>query len=229
MMMQSLQKTRRTVYTYRCNHCQQIPQTNTDFMEIILSFPQDKKSISLNELIHRDFGMERLDDKLCANCNNSDTSEVTTSIHTHPDVLIIMVKHHEYINNEPGRVHTRVNFPINGFVPNQGFDNVETTTEYDLFAASCHKESREKTSGHYTAQFKIKDSNNHWIEYDNADLESNNLINQRNRTKANVKYYPLVYILFYIKKSDAVSPEIGLQVQVNNGISQLLADDHNDE
>jgi hypothetical protein len=26
-----------------------------------------------------------------------------------------------------------------------------------------------------------------------------------------------------------VSPEIGLQVQVNDGISQLLADDHNDE
>jgi hypothetical protein len=49
------------------------------------------------------------------------------------------------------------------------------------------------------------------------------------RTKAKVKYYPLVYFLFYIKKSDAVSPEIGLQVQVNNGISQSLADDHNDE
>jgi hypothetical protein len=39
----------------------------------------------------------------------------------------------------------------------------------------------------------------------------------------------MVYILFYIKKSDAVSPDIGLQVQVNDGISQLLADDHNDE
>jgi hypothetical protein len=32
-----------------------------------------------------------------------------------------------------------------------------------------------------------------------------------------------------MKKSDAVSLEIGLQVQVNDGISQLLADDHNDE
>jgi hypothetical protein len=42
-------------------------------------------------------------------------------------------------------------------------------------------------------------------------------------------YYPLVYILFYIKKSDAVSPEIGLQVQVNDRISQLLTDDHNNE
>jgi hypothetical protein len=42
-------------------------------------------------------------------------------------------------------------------------------------------------------------------------------------------YYPLVYIPFYIKKSDAVSLEIGLQVQVNDGISQCLADDHNDE
>jgi hypothetical protein len=42
-------------------------------------------------------------------------------------------------------------------------------------------------------------------------------------------YHNLVYIPFYIKKSDAVSPEIGLQVQVNNGISQSLMDDHNDE
>jgi hypothetical protein len=42
-------------------------------------------------------------------------------------------------------------------------------------------------------------------------------------------YYPLVYILSYIKKSDAVSPKIGLQLQVNDGISQLLADDHNNE
>ncbi len=84
-----------TVYTYRCNHCQQISQTNVDFTEIILSFPRDRSSMSLNELIHRDFEMEQLDDKLCANCNNSDTSEVTTSIHTHLDVLIIMLKPHE--------------------------------------------------------------------------------------------------------------------------------------
>jgi hypothetical protein len=194
-----------------------------------IEFPQDKKLISLNELIHCDFGMERLDDRLCSNCNKSDTSEVTTSIHTHPDVLIIMLKHHDYINNKPGRVNTQVDFPINGFVPNQGFDNDETTTEYNLFAAICHKESRNQTSGHYTVQCKIKDSNNHWIKYNNADFESNNFINQNNRTKAKVKYYLLVYILFYIKKSDAVSSEIGLQVQVNNGISQSLVDDHNDE
>jgi ubiquitin C-terminal hydrolase len=115
--------------------------------------------------------MERLDDNLCANCNNSDTSEVTTSIHTHQNVLILMLKRHEYINNEPGRVNTRVSFPINGFVPNQGFDKVETTTEYDLFAAIFHKESRDLTSGHYTAQCMIKDSNNHWIEYNNADFK----------------------------------------------------------
>jgi ubiquitin C-terminal hydrolase len=132
------------VYTYRCNRCQQISQANADFTEIILSFPQDRSQISLNELIHRDFGMEQLDDKLCANCNNSDTSEVTTSIHTHPDILIIMLKHHEYINNKPGRVYTQVNFPINGFVPNQGLENVKTTTEYNLFAAICHKESKIK-------------------------------------------------------------------------------------
>jgi ubiquitin C-terminal hydrolase len=131
---------------------------------------------------------------------------VTISIHTHPDVLIIMLKRHDYINNKPGRVNTRVNFPINRFVPNQGFDNHETTTEYDLFAAIRHKESRDTTSGHYTAQCKIKDSDNHWIEYDDADFESNNFINQKNRAKAKVKYYPLVYILFYIKKSGAVSP-----------------------
>ncbi len=175
-----------TVYTYRCNCCQQISQTNAGFTEIILSFPQDRSPISLNDLIHRDFGMEQLDDKLWTNCNNSDTSEVTTSIHTHLAILIIMLKRHEYINNEPRRVNTQVNFPINGFVPNQGLDNVETPAEYDLFAAICHKESRDKTSGHYTAQCKIKDSNNHWIKYNNADFKSNNFINQRNRTKAKV-------------------------------------------
>ena len=112
---------------------------------------------------------------------------------------------------------------------NQGFDSVETTTEYDLFAAICHKESKDKTSKHYTAQCKIKDSNNHWIKYNYTNFELNNFINKKNRTKAKVKYYPLVYNLFYIKKSEAVSPEIGLQVQVNNGISQSLMDDHNDE
>jgi ubiquitin C-terminal hydrolase len=185
-----------TVYTYICNRCQQISQTNGNLMEIILSFPQDTSSISLNELISRDFGMEQLDDKLCANCYDSDTSEVTTSIHIHPDVLIIVLKCHEYINNKPGRVNTRVDFPINGFVPNQGFDNVETTTEYNLFAAICHKKSRDKTFGHYTAQCKIKDSNNHWIKYCNVDFESNNFITQKNRTKAKVKYHPLAYFLF---------------------------------
>jgi hypothetical protein len=245
MMMQSLQKTRRvyyhlhhfwsrfgsgqTVYTYRCNRCQQISQMNADFAEIILSFPQDRSQISLNKLIHPDFGVEKLDNKLCPNCNNSDTSEVTTSIHTHPNILIIMLKCHEYINNEPGRVNTRVNFPTNEFVPNQGLENVETTMEYNLFAAICHKESRDKTSGHYTAQCKIKDSNNHWIKYNNVDLESNNFINQRNRTKARVKYHPLAYFLFYIKRDPTVLPDIGLQVQDNNGVSQLLADAHDDE
>jgi hypothetical protein len=92
------------------------------------------KQKSLNELIHHDFGMEHLDDRLCKNCNNSDTSDVTTSIHTHPGVLIIMPKHHEYINNKQGRVNIPVDFPINGFIPNQAFDNVDTIAEYDLFA-----------------------------------------------------------------------------------------------
>jgi hypothetical protein len=101
-----------------------------------------------------------------------------------------MHKHHEYFNNKPGKVNTQDDFPINGFVPNQGLENVEMTMEYDLFAAICHKESRDKTSGHYTAQCKIKDSNNHWIKYNYADFSSNNFINQRNRTKAKVKYHP---------------------------------------
>jgi hypothetical protein len=119
--------------------------------------------------------------------------------------------------------------PINGFIPNQGLENVERTTEYNLFAAIRHKESRDKTSGHYTVKSKIKDSNNHWIKYNNADFESNNFINQRNRTKAKVKYHPLAYFLFYIKRDPAVLPEIGLQVQDNNGVSQLLMDAHDDE
>jgi hypothetical protein len=140
-----------------------------------------------------------------------------------------MLKHHEYINSKRRRVNTQVNFPINGFVPNQGLDNVETPTDYSLFAAICHLESRDKTSGHYTAQHKIKDSNNHWIEYNDADFESNNFINQRNRTKAKVKYDPLAYFLFYTKRDPAVSPEIGLKVQDNDGVSQLLADAHDEE
>jgi ubiquitin C-terminal hydrolase len=133
----------------------------------------------LNELIHHNFGMEHLDDRLCKNCNNSDTSDVTTRIHTHPEVLIIMLKRHEYINNKQGRVNTPMDFPINGFVPNQGFDNVDTTAEYSLFAAICHKESKDKTSRHYTAPCKIKDSNNHWIKYNNKYFKSDTFINQK--------------------------------------------------
>jgi hypothetical protein len=140
-----------------------------------------------------------------------------------------MLKHHEYINNKPGRVNTQVNFPINGFVLNQGLENVETTMEYNLFAAICHKESSDKMSGHYTAQCKIKDSNNHWIEYVDIDFESNNFTNQRNRIKAKVKYHPLAYFLFYIKRDPAVSPEIGLQFQDNNRVSQSLTNAHDDE
>ncbi len=78
-------------------------------------------------------------------------------------------------------------------------------TEYDLIAAICHEESKDKTSGHDTAQCKMKDSNNCWIKYDNADFESNNFVNQRNRTKAKVKYHPLAFFLFYIKRDPAVS------------------------
>ncbi len=65
---------------------------------------------------------------------------------------------------------------MSGFVPNQGLDNDEMPTEYDLFAAVCHEESRNKTSGHFTAQCKIKGSNIYWIEYGDADFELNNLI-----------------------------------------------------
>jgi hypothetical protein len=100
---------------------------------------------------------------------------------------------------------------VSGFVPNQGLDNDEMPTEYNLFAAVCHKESRNKTSVHFTTQFKIKGSNGYWIEYNEADFELNNFINSRNGTRAKVKYHPLAYFLFYIRRDPAVSPEIGLQ------------------
>ncbi len=132
-----------TTYTYRCNCCQHISQTNMDFMEIILNFPQERSSISLNDLLNGDFGTEHMDNRLCKNCNNSNTSEVTTSIHTYPDVLIIMLQCNCW-NNNSERINTRVNFPVSRFVPNQGRDNDEMPTEYDLFAAVCHKESRIK-------------------------------------------------------------------------------------
>ncbi len=147
-----------TTYTYRCNRCQHISQTNADFMEILLPFPQDRASISLNDLLNCDFGMEHMDNRLCKNCNNSNTSEVTTSIHTHPDVLIIMLQRNCW-NNNSERINTWFNFPVSGFVQNQGLDNDEMPTEYDLFAVICHKESRNRTLGHFTAQCKIKGSN----------------------------------------------------------------------
>jgi hypothetical protein len=118
---------------------------------------------------------------------------------------------------------------MSGFIPNQGLDNDEMTTKYNLFAAVCHKESRNKTSRHFTAQCKIKGSNGYWLEYDNPDFELNNFINCRNRTVAKVKYHPLAYFLFFIRRDPAVSPEIGLQVQENNGVSQSHVENHNDE
>jgi hypothetical protein len=57
----------------------------------------------------------------------------------------------------------------------------------------------------------------------------NNFINSRNRTRAKVKYHSLAYFLFYIRKDSAVSPEIGLQVQENAGVSQLRAENHDNE
>jgi ubiquitin C-terminal hydrolase len=93
-------------------------------------------------------------------------------------------------NNNSEKINTRVNFPESGFVPNQGLDNDEMPTEYNLFAAICHKESRNKTSGHFRAQCKIKGSNGYWIEYNDADFELNNFINSRNRTRAKDKYHP---------------------------------------
>jgi ubiquitin C-terminal hydrolase len=101
-----------------------------------------------------------MDNRLCKNCYNSNTSEVTTSIHTHPEVLIIMLQRNCW-NNNLERINTWVNFPVSGFVPNQGLDNEEMPTEYDLFAAACHKESRNKTSGHFTAECKIKGGNDY--------------------------------------------------------------------
>ncbi len=199
-----------TTYTYRCNRCQHISQTNADFIEIILPFPQDRLSISLNDLLNRKFRTERMYNRLCKNCNNSNTSEVTKSIHTHLDVLIIMLQRHCW-NNNSERMNTQVNLPVSGFIPNQGLDNDEMPKEYDLFAVVCHKESRNKTSGHFTAQCKIKGSNGYWIEHNDTDFESNNFINGRNRTRAKVKHHHLAYFLFYIRREPAVSPEIGLQ------------------
>jgi ubiquitin C-terminal hydrolase len=147
-----------TTYTYRCNFCQHISQTNADFMEFILKFSQGRSSISLNDLLNCDFGMEHVDNRLCKNCNNLNTLEVTTSIHTHPDVLIIMLQRICW-NKNSERINTRVNFPVSGFVPNQGLDNDGMHTEYDLLAAVNHKESRNEISGHFTAQCKIKGSN----------------------------------------------------------------------
>ena len=49
---------------------------------------------------------------------------------------------------------------MSGFAPNQELDNDEMPMEYDLFAAVCHKESRNKTSGNFTAQCKIKEGSN---------------------------------------------------------------------
>jgi hypothetical protein len=97
-------------------------------MEIILPFPQDRPSISLNDLLNHDFGTEHMDNRLCKNCNNSNTSEVTTSIHTHLDLLIIMLQCNCW-NNNSERIDTQVNFPVSGFVPNQGLGNEEMPTE----------------------------------------------------------------------------------------------------
>jgi ubiquitin C-terminal hydrolase len=149
---------RTTMYTYRCNRCQHISQTNADFMEIMLPFPQARLSKYLNDLLNRDFGREHMDNRLCKNCNNSNTLEVTTSIHSHPDVLIIMLQRNCW-NNNSERINTQVIFPVSGFVLNQGLDNDEMPAEYNLFTAVRHKESRNNTSGHFTAQCKIKGSN----------------------------------------------------------------------
>jgi hypothetical protein len=154
--------------------------------------------------------MEHMDNRLCKNCNNLDTLQVTTSIHTQLIVLIIMLQLNCW-NNNSERINTRVIFPVSGFVLNQGLDNDEMPMENDLFAAVCHKESRNKTSGHFTVQCMIKGSNGYWIEYDDADFELNNFINSRTRTRAKVKYHPLAYFLFYIRRDPAVSLEIGLQ------------------
>jgi ubiquitin C-terminal hydrolase len=129
-------------------------------MENISPFPQDRSSISLNNLLNCDFGMEHMDNRLCKNCNNSNTSEATTSINTHPDVSIIMLQRNCW-NNNSERINTQVNFPVSGFVPTQGLDNDEMPTEYNLFAAVCHTESRNKTSGNFTSQCKIKGRNGH--------------------------------------------------------------------
>jgi ubiquitin C-terminal hydrolase len=99
-----------------------------------------------------------MDYRLCKHCNNSDTSEVTTSIHTHLDILIVMLQRNLW-NNKSQKINTQVSFPVTRFVPNQRIDNDDMPTKYNLFAAICHKESRNKISGHFTAQCKIQGSN----------------------------------------------------------------------
>jgi hypothetical protein len=118
---------------------------------------------------------------------------------------------------------------VSGFVPNQGLDNDEMPTEYNLFAAICHTESKKLTSGHLTAQCKIKGSSSYWIKYNDTDFELNNFINGRNRTRAKDKYHPLANFLIYIRRDPAVSSEVGLQVQENNGVSQSHAENHDNE
>jgi hypothetical protein len=100
-----------TTYTYRYNYCQHISERNADFMEIILPLPQDMSSISLNDLVNCDFGMEHMNNRHCKNCNNSNTSDMTTSIHTRPDVLIIVFQCNCW-NNNLDRINTQVNFPV---------------------------------------------------------------------------------------------------------------------
>ena len=87
------------------------------------------------------------------NCIASDSSERTTRIHTHPNVLIILL---EQLDNKEERINTKVDFPLTTFIPFKGHDNVEQSTIYDLFAAVNHKQLRSGDGGHFTALCKMK-------------------------------------------------------------------------
>jgi hypothetical protein len=216
---------------YRSTHCHQVSVNVATFTEIIVNFnpvlhQNTRSPISLNDLLNNafGFGMEVMEPRHCKNCNASHSSERTTGIHTHPNVLIIFL---EKFNNKEERINTKVDFPLTTFIPFQGHDNEEQSTIYDLFAAVNHKQSRSGDGGHFTAQCKIKIIE-YWCKY-NENFQLNNFINKKSTTKALAKYHPLAYILFYKKRETSVTIQIGIQAQQNNGVSKSLSDDNDGE
>ncbi len=153
--------------------------------------------ISLNDLLNNafNFGTVVMDPRHCKNCNGSHSLEKTTHIHTHPNVLIILL---ERINNKEERINTKVDFPLTTFIPFQGHDNEGQGKIYDLFAAVNHTQLRSGDGGHFTAQSKNKNTE-YWCEYNDEHFQLNNFVNKKLTNTALAKYHPLAYILFYKK------------------------------